>query len=732
MGSGPSSPMGASASTHAQAFTNTEYTRMIMDELLNYMVKQLSVRDLLHMSKESECKKYVLFKANSIYQYFYELRVFPTKDARGLLTFRRIEDLVNPKGEQEKERQSLCLIVAYFYTRIFQIYGALALTLIDDMNVMTSSGLMTTFERGTDLRKYTPGYYEERISQIPYRRGGARELVDSTPLSSTISLKNFEWIRSFLTPETSATGYKTRYIGSGEDRGTVYLKIEDSLKDADKKPIYGNPPPITYQYAIFSITVPNVNQYNTLELYTRITPDEIKVKLGKLIFKNTAGETIVVTKFDRIDFYIERTIINGKQTYMIKDKPITDVPAFMADLLSTIIIYLKSTIKEKKETIYERGDVRSERDRSEYGDRGDRGTISRKSEEGITSHLKVEEMINNLTTRRPLGHCIARALQLLKTEPFVNQPGISQICSVAFDGKGTERIGLPKSGKPLSDNPGLFALANLFYDTIIIGSPNLIIGKNTIDGQPSTFQQYITFMTTLSKQYTIGDKPLTPQEMEEKGLSGIINERDKKACPTANEIPLTPQTTSKVHAIVKSMFQMQVEHAAKCSTIISMLFTITTDPTTKKPIMFKLNNNLINKGFPELERINREARNILVAYYTNCENKYWDGMKFVLTDQKEKIQADAQTKAKAAALQAQIIASKENSNRARAEYERKKAKAEEDAKIKDIYARAALSRAEAEREIAAKAAKKQEIVTGKLPVVGKPPVAERPRVAFRP
>ena len=132
MGSSSSSPI--DGITHAQAFDKNEYTRMIMDELLNYMIKQLSVRDLLHMSKESECKKYVLFKANAIYQHFYELRVFPEKDAKGLLTFRRVEDLVNPKGEQEKERQSLCLIVAYFYTRIFQIYGALALTLIDDMN----------------------------------------------------------------------------------------------------------------------------------------------------------------------------------------------------------------------------------------------------------------------------------------------------------------------------------------------------------------------------------------------------------------------------------------------------------------------------------------------------------------------------------------------------------------------------------------------------------------------
>jgi len=162
MGTGSSSPLGTTpgiGTTHLAAFTNTEQTRHLMNEILNYMIKQVSVRDLLHMSKSSECKKYVLFKANSLYQYFHELRVFPSTDSRGLLTFRKVDDLVNPKGDMDKERQSLCLIIAYFYTRVFQIYGALALTLVDDMNFMTSTGFTSILPSDLDARKSTPGYY---------------------------------------------------------------------------------------------------------------------------------------------------------------------------------------------------------------------------------------------------------------------------------------------------------------------------------------------------------------------------------------------------------------------------------------------------------------------------------------------------------------------------------------------------------------------------------------------
>jgi hypothetical protein len=717
MGSGPSSSIGAE--THDQAFNRTADKRMIMDDLLNYMIKQLSVRDLLRMSKESECKKYVLFKANAIYQYFHELRVFPTTDAKGLLTFRRVEDLVNPKGEQEKERQSLCLIIAYFYTRIFQIYGALALTLIDDMNAMISSGIMTTFKKGNNMRGQTPGYY----AQAPYYgRGGEITLSDSKPPSSTVVLKNFEWIRPFLIGDTPlAKGYNTRYAGKGKDDGTVLINIENVLRDNTKsaggKPIFGTPPPISYQYATCEITIPSANQWNTLELFTRIAPGEIKVKLGKLTFKNTEKEEIIVSKFEQ-EFYIDT------RTNLVKDQSITDVSEFMATLLSTIIIYLKVAVTKTKDRIRQDGNIsdsnyrgtRSARDTNysvrgsyNYGNRGtiNRGTINRKSEDGITSHLKVEKMIDALATRRPLGHCIARALQLLKTEPLANQPGISQICSVAFDGKGTKtnRIGLPKSEEALSEHPGLFALANLFYDTIMIGSPNLIIGKNIVKGQPtSTFQDYVAFMNTLSKQYAMG-ATLTPQEMEEKGLSGIINKRDGELCASPDEIPLSLETTTEVHKIVKSMFDKQVKHAEKCNEIINMLFTITRNPTTKKPIMFKLNDDLISKGFPELERINRQARKILVEYYTDCENKYRDGMKLIWMekDNKEKAAKQAQN--------AKIIEAQKKETEILELKRQREAAAKQtlrqEVKIQSEQAQAALALERA----------------GKPPVAGRPPVA---------
>ena len=685
MGQTSSSPiMPGQATTHGQAFTQTEYTRQVMDQLLNYMIKQLSIRDLLQMSKESECKKYVLFKANSIYQYFYELRIFPTKDTKGLLTFRKIDDLVNPKGEQDKERQSLCLIVAYFYTRIFQIYGALAITLIDDMNAMTSSGIMT-LPSGSDARLLTPGYYAQ---QPYYGKGGVgadyllapareeRPRMESRDAKE--SLKNFEWIRPFLTSDyTSSLGFKTRFVGSSLNRGDVYLKIEDVLKDKDDRVIssYGVPPLQSYQSGTFFIGISGMSKYASLEVYTRIAPGEIKIKTNKLAFTNQYGENISTDQFEKT-FYVERQQVDGKTTYIVKDRSNTDISLYLATYFSEITQYLKDAIKTHKNATHNSRIAPS----------------SRRSEEGITSHLRVEKMIDDLTTRKPLGHCIARALQLLKSEPFKNEPGISQICSAAF--ADNKRMGVVKRGAPLSDSPGLFALANLFYDTIIIGSPNLTIGKGKVDGKSSSMEQYVAFMTTLSKQYTLDNKQLTSAEYEEKGLASITDKRDERACSGITaDIPISLDTTKKVHAVVQSMFQDQVVHASKCFKIISMLFNITYDKTTKKPTLIKLSDNLISKGFPELERINREARELLVSYYTNCENKYWTGMEHVLDEQKAKKEA-AEAKAK---KEAQNVA-----NKLKAEQEAiaaaARAKAQEAAAAQKMTAEAKLAEALKEQE----------------------------------
>ena len=132
--------------THDVLFKATHSTRTIMDKIFEYMLKEVTVRDFLALSNPTECNKYVLFKANMLNTMFYELQLEPTKDNKGVLAFRSIKDIISPPTEKEKiHKQSMCLTLSYFYTRIFQIYGALALTVIDDSKFMMESGIIPLY-----------------------------------------------------------------------------------------------------------------------------------------------------------------------------------------------------------------------------------------------------------------------------------------------------------------------------------------------------------------------------------------------------------------------------------------------------------------------------------------------------------------------------------------------------------------------------------------------------------
>ena len=118
MGTSQSIP---STLSREKVFELTRDTRGMMDIMLQYMLKELSVRDFLALSNPTECKKYVIFLANNLYKHFYELEIVPTKDKKGILAFRPVKDLVK---DDVDEKQSLCLTLAYFYTRISMCIAA--------------------------------------------------------------------------------------------------------------------------------------------------------------------------------------------------------------------------------------------------------------------------------------------------------------------------------------------------------------------------------------------------------------------------------------------------------------------------------------------------------------------------------------------------------------------------------------------------------------------------------
>ena len=694
-----SSPFGQSIQmpetlTHDILFKATHTTRTIMDKIFEYMLKEVTVRDFLALSNPKECNKYVLFKANMLNNMFYELQLEPTKDNKGVLAFRSIKDLIHPPTEKELiHKQSLCLTLSYFYTRIFQIYGALALTLIDDIDVMTSSGIPAYMRQEQSSSLVTPGYdprakrdniekmrqeqvrqeqvRQKSISQqsptpttnrgmqtnaqvaapvapvAPVATAAAKPAATVTSvtavkaaksqeggnLPTSVTLNNFEFIRTFLIGQTGSDGYKTNFNMGG----VVYFKlIESSTTDVSRARL-------TIEY-----TGAKSKCYLTMKASRILGSDNTSLTFEKLQYYKKYTNQITTIDLPPAIFY-DKTykVTYDTEGYKIQNNYIS---TFFQNICRKVIDLIKQLVENGP-----MGNVNS------YG--RPITTTSSTSEVDTEEKLRLSAIIQNLKRVKPLGHCIARALQLLKTMPLPGNDGESLVCKTRFlagSDLQEKRSGIPLPGDTLDSSPGLSALSLLFYDTIRIGTPKLSIGENKVHGGKSSLDQYVIFMQQMARLFGdrtdesgVKDHPSeyyreSDQKANRKGLKLIQNKRDKTLCTNLENkpIPVNKTNTQKIYAIVNTLFKTQYTHANKCGNILKQLFNITRVPQSDQ-LIITLSQNIIAKGFPEIERINYLAREVLIEYYTTCEGTYIEGMQHVINDYTVAIKANFDAKMKA-------------------------------------------------------------------------------------
>jgi hypothetical protein len=624
MGAGQSIP---STLTRQKAYELTRDTRGMMDVLLDYMLKEITVRDFLALSNPTECKKYVVFLANNLYKHFYELQIRPVKDKQGVIAFRPVSELTKPSESDEAERQSLCLVLAYFYTRIFQIYGALALTVIDDARVLTESGVLPYLTEGARKGLLPPGYR-------PYTSTGGA--------IAAASLGNFNFLRSYLIDERdSLRGYLTLYTGEANSKGRIYFAPKIEERDEFGRPITTSTiSEAKLQRGIFFIGYSGGKLYSQLEAYARNEGIDVDTKFtfGKLKFykkEGTTPETIEIPSdvLPQKQIIIQRT--SGAKAYIYSIKGSTKtIPEFFNDTFAKVVEFIKRNTTEEAGTI-----------------RSPSGVII--SETGTAEELRLAKMVQALTRDKPLSHCIARAMQLLNTYPLgKDTEGVSYICKAKFleqtkaTATGTKttvsRSGIPQPGSSLDTSPGIFALSQLFYDTID-ATPKIKIGT---EGNPSTLDKYIEFMIKMGKDFgdtyavskLTGPPDPTRDTIVKAGIGAIRNKRDQALCKDIPEnLQIPSQNVSSVYDVVNRLLQIQVKHSAECGKIIKLLFNIERDKGSNR-YRISLSDNIIKKGFPEIQRINYLARDVLVNYYSNCENTYAQGMKKVLLSSPQSVE----------------------------------------------------------------------------------------------
>jgi hypothetical protein len=164
----------------------------------------------------------------------------------------------------------------------------------------------------------------------------------------------------------------------------------------------------------------------------------------------------------------------------------------------------------------------------------------------------------------------------------------------------------------------------------------------------------------------------SPDEVIKEGLDAIRISRDDDLCKILGikdqDMQLPNSVAKQVYESVKKLFAQQYAHAQDCGAIINRLFRVQRDQSSGY-FQISLSPTLIQGGFPELNSINYDARELLMKYYYNCETTYLHGVQDIIDakraadaskaqaqQQQQQQQAQAQQQQQAQGAQAQVQA----------------------------------------------------------------------------
>jgi len=684
----------SSATTHEGSIKATGHVRQFCDEIMKYMIERLNINDFYRLASRTECSKYVIFLANRLDTTFRGLSFAPTRGTAGKLEFQPIDKLKAPSPKEKAERESLCLFLAYFYIRIFQIYGAIALTLIDDANVISKAAK----EQGFDLKSITfdreIDFYGPPGAPNPLPRSGWRGLVEPT------SDRTFESI--------------TRYRNSTRRNSTSY---PNSVYQA------GGAAPVADQelgkFKLFKRLVTD-RAIGKLEIVPRAEKSEdggylFQIPNFKGSFRlnprggfteSKANETNATLFFDtptgaKTNFYaVEASIVTGSgrresgNYFRIREVQYkTLLTELNRKLPSRTQGYSTDKTRDLGEAELDRifesvygvrnSEFRFELVGSEYRifvktraegipiekfmvslkqifdqelglRRKGSSNTTRRNERGGIAHVSLEDSIksvfdfkpiNALRVDRPIALCSARALQLLGNH--MNDTFSPAICEQQFlyqekDGKVVPReTAVPSMDKSLFDSDGIRLLTQLFYD-------DSRFREYKITKSPISMNEYMEFLIKMTKIYKGAESDTSQYKriIQEKrpevkrgqgevySADEIKDEQMTADCNTFTKRESDKQTfaikSTAGSAIIQKAAQLFGAQVAHAGKCGKILEKLFTIVTVSGVKSIVINKNIFIKGIAEINRINQLARRTLVDYYANCEKLYREGVSTIL------------------------------------------------------------------------------------------------------
>jgi hypothetical protein len=706
----------------AQSLPGTE-TKQVLNFLLREMLRRSDLIDLYSLADPGKCKEYVILSAKAIGQLFTEVNLTP-KERGGSLYIQSIEGIKRLTGEEQAIHDANCKKIAFFFIRIFQTFGALTLSVMDDS--------IPAVDPAPVIDKKETRFEKAFARPLPFApppktwRGGA---LTNDPRSRSYSYyikapsgeNNYQILNQYLTTPTAGASdtnpmifdressivipQETLYDNVGSDtravKGDAVPQVIYRFRDIDGSKRISANLSIVVSDGIYTVTLSSVKINGapadkvtsvTLKLEEDFPRDPrpkdrndkelpaIIVTLFKQIITAQFGISMLQFLADRryIDSVTSTSTIAGTRiqipfrpdNYRAEVIPIvyTDsirvdnkaetlkieagliikksdgsytvgldfskpkvTPDYMRQLVDFSGFGVQKTFKassdssdpvnDKGEKIPEylqrRFDALLKPAKSGQGRVGARYTREGLPKpyvlSGVHDLMRVDTLWNALIKTPPVkAHCVARALQLLSVNGIRGDAtAFSSICNTRF--QLVVDHSLPGLGKPIIEEHGIAAMASLFVDGLQNNMPLV-----TNDAK------YQEFLKRLNMAF-YGFKTLedTPQPAD---MAGITDHPLSSICVANGPIQVN---ANKLRSIAMQLINRQKKHYTAVMSLIYRIF----DGNKVKAGAFEINPAIMSGGIEAVNRVAVDARELLINYYSDCEETYKQGVILVKSGQ---------------------------------------------------------------------------------------------------
>jgi hypothetical protein len=560
--------------------------RELPDHILTVFFEKADFKDLLSLSSIASCPRYVFTTAEALDTLFQKIQIYPKLGKKGEILFAPLSQLApgsiqdRQQTQELKERTTLrnqmCMDIAYYYVRIFQIYAALALTVLDADPLRRKS-----------LKQLRPTGYgmPTKGPQAALFHGGA--LAQRNPIRKEILNTPFAPLADYFSQSTSD-----------------YLKLDDKTA--------------------------GVGEFFIQWISPRTTRPEMSMSLPAIYRKNGVPKEVTVTMTKssntQIDMFIDSENIQtffysiNKWQFKYDDPTNSTKPegfyANIHDYFASFDFNVKRAAGPGQAApgvaarpVAAPGAVAS----------GIGVTSGRTSFEGFDQIKKLYED-RAAGKEFPKAYCIARAMILMmpifdSERLDKHQKFYSQICKREFDFE-TIADAMPRPGRQPKANIYLKSLVSLYYDDYQFKGDQV-----TFTQTESGRSELRDASKKLAALYDIKTNPETFIESSTEFKAFPVCSKYQNALLEFRDDNLRRQIQNEV---IRPMLDFQESHTAKVNALLKQMFEVKVDKQGR-PTM-KFSSTLRSGGREKVNEFGRKAHDLLLDYYLKSEAYFIKGV----------------------------------------------------------------------------------------------------------